>query len=265
MGNMGAVFLFEWKRSLTVPRLLGWAMMALFPVFIIGLIRASIQSHSPPPRELWVGFLFALIPMLVCMLGALLWATPVIATELERRSWVYLTIRPNGGTAVLLGKYLAAVTWVLPAALLGLTLAVPLTITANTDPMDALKLWWAIARLVCLACPAYSAIFLLLGIINPRRAMVLAVAYSLLFELIISFLPAVINKVTVQYRLRALLIDWCDLPLPSERNQGVLALIGETSPFIHVLVLMALPPVLLVGAVTLLRRSEFSSAAESDV
>ncbi len=148
MGNIGAVFCFEWKRALTTPRLLGWVTLALFPVFIVALLRIPGES---PPREVWIGFLFALIPMLLSMLGALLWTTSAIATELECRSWVYLTIRPNGGTAVLLGKYLAAVTWVLPAALLGLTLAVPLTITADTREGDPLLFggrWrgWSVCR-----------------------------------------------------------------------------------------------------------------------
>ncbi len=266
MGNIGAVFCFEWKRAFTWQRLLGWATLALFPVFIIGLMRVTIQmAGNTPPRELWIGFLFALVPMLVSMLGALLWTTTAIATELERRSWVYLTIRPNGGTAVLLGKYLAAVTWVIPAALLGLSLAIPLTITPITRDGETWQLWWAMARLVCLSGPAYSAIFLLLGTINPRRAMVLAVAYSLIFELVISFVPAVINKLTIQYRLRALMVNWCEVIPPQGTETGVLALIGNSSPTEHVMVLLLLPPVLLAVSVAVLRWSEFSAAAESDV
>ena len=119
MGNVGAVFLFEWRRSLTVPRMAWWLVLAGFPVFIIGLIRFTVDAASPAsrsgvdevPRELWVGFLFALGPMLVTMLGTMLWVTPALSAELERRSWVYLAVRPHGGRAVLLGKYLAAVTW----------------------------------------------------------------------------------------------------------------------------------------------------------
>lgn len=262
MGNIGAVFRFEWKRALTGPRLAGWITLVLFPVFIIALLRIP---GEPPPRNIWIGFLFALVPMLVSMLGALLWTTSAVATELERRSWIYLTIRPHGGTAVLIGKYLAAITWVIPAALLGLTLAIPLTATELTREGDSLLIWWGMVRLVLLSCPAYSAIFLLLGIVNPRRAMVLAVAYSLIFELVISFIPAIINKITVQYRLRSLMMKWCDVELPPEANQGVLALIGDTPPYQHVLILLLIPPVLLAASVALLRMREFTSAAESDV
>ena len=257
-GNVLAVFVFEWKRALTLPRMAWWAMLAAFPVFIVGLIRFT--AYQSPPRELWAGFLFALVPMLVSMLGTLLWAAPAISAELERRSWVYLTVRPHGSTAVLLGKYLAAVTWVIPPALVGLTIAVPL---AGTD--DGWRLWWAMFRLVCLACPAYAAIYLFLGTLMPRRAMVLAVAYTLIFELVIGFVPAVINELTVQYRLRALWAEWCDLPIRGGRESGALALIGDAPAWQHVVILLLLTPTLLVLSVVILRWSEFSSSAESDV
>ena len=241
MGNVGAVFVFEWKRALTVPRMAWWTVMTVFPVSMVALIRFTAQKN-PPPREFWAGFFFALFPMLVSMLGTLLWATPAISAELERRSWIYLTVRPNGGTAVLLGKYLAAVTWILPAAVVGVSIAVPLSVSneawslwwggagdawgdarLQTAIKEAWTLWWTMIRLVCLSCPAYAAIYLLLGTLMPRRALVLAVAYTLIFELLMGLIPAVINKMTFQYRLRALLFEWCDLPIPGGRESGALA------------------------------------------
>jgi ABC-type transport system involved in multi-copper enzyme maturation permease subunit len=255
---VGAVFLFEWKRALTLPRMAWWAVLAAFPVFLVCLIRFT--AHGQPPREFWAGFFFALFPMLTAMLGALLWATPVISAELERRSWVYLAVRPHGGAAVLLGKYLAAVTWIIPPAVLGLTIAAPLV-----SDGDGLRLWWTMLRLICLSCPAYAAVYLLLGTVMPRRAMVLAVAYTLIFELVISFVPAVINKITVQYRLRALLVDWLDLPFPTEGPGGALSLIGDAPAWRHVLILLLITPVLLTLSVAILRWKEFPSSAESDV
>ncbi len=238
-------------------------------MFIVGVIRFTIPTEpgrgfpdDEVKRQFWCWMLFALIPMLVSMLGTLLWATPAISAELERRSWVYLTVRPNGGTAVLLGKYLAAVTWVIPPALIGLSIAVPLA-----DSGDGGRLWWTMLRLVCLSCPAYGAIYLLLGTLLPRRALVLAVAYTLIFELIVAAVPAVINKLTIQYRLRALLVDWCQLSLtgPRGRQSGVLAFIGDEPVWQHVAILLLLPPVLILVSIAILRWSEFSSSAESDV
>lgn len=258
IGNVSAVFLFEWRRSLTWPRMAWWGVLAIFPVFIVGLIRFT--AYRSPPATNWTWLFFALIPMLVSMLGTLLWTTPAISAELERRSWVYLAVRPNGGTAVVLGKYLAAVTWVIPPALLGLTIAVPLASTG-----DGWRIWWTMVRLLSLSCPAFGAIYLLLGIVLPRRAMVLAVAYTLIFELVIAWVPAVINKLTIQYRLRAILVQWCDLSDLGVRESGVLALIGDDPAWHHVVILMLIPPALLLVAVTILRWSEFSASAESDV
>ena len=276
-----------------------WLVLAGFPVFIIGLIRFSITAgdvNDAPPRELWIGFLFALVPMLVTMLGTMLWMTPAISAELERRSWVYLTVRPNGGTAVLLGKYLAAVTWVIPPVLLGLTCAI-LIISPNAEEAEQIanarrhepaqpffinkhgqrqlipvlrelkpwQIWWAMARMVCLSAPAYAAVYLLLGTIMPRRGMVLAVGYSLLFELIISFVPAVINKLTVHHHLQALMLEWCELEIPPEFMSGAASLIGNSPTWHHIAILMLYPPILLAISVAVLRSSEFSSSAESDV
>lgn len=269
IGNVGAVFQFEWKRTLTIPRMAWWMLLASFPVFIMGLVRFNVPiqdevvtSGPRRPDELWRGLcawmIFALVPMLVSMLGTLLWTTPAVSTELERRSWVYLAVRPNGSTAVILGKYLAAVTWVIPPALVGLSIAVPLAETG-----DDFRIWRGMAGLVLLSCPAYAAIYLLLGVLMPRRAMVLAVAYTLLFELVISFIPAVINKITVQYRLRALAVDWCKLEIVGGR-QSTETLFGNESAWVHVTALICLTMALLVAAVVLLRLKEFSTSAESD-
>lgn len=263
IGNVAAVFAFEWKRALTVPRMAWWVALAAFPVFIVTIVRTIGPSPPPDQAELWrvlcAWLVFALVPMLVTMLGTLLWTTPAVSAEIERRSWVYLAVRPNGGTAVLLGKYLAAITWVIPPALLGLTIAVPLMGTH-----DDLRIYLAMAGLVLLSCPAYAAIYLLIGVVMPRRAMVLAVGYTLFFELIISFVPAVINKITVQYRLRALAANWCDLPILNGRQSGALVLIGDEPAWIHVTVLIGLTLMLLLISVLTLRVSEFSSSAESD-
>ncbi len=275
IGNVGAVFLFEWKRALTVSRMLWWLALAMFPVFIMGIIRINAFNVTPAERRaeegwqsVWRGLcawlIFALIPMLVSMLGTLLWTTPAISAELERRSWVYLAVRPRGGTAVLLGKYLAAVTWIIPPAILGLSVAVALAGFASLE--DSWRIWRAMAQLVLLSAPAYAAIYLLIGVILPKRAMVVAVAYTLIFELLISFVPAVINKMTVQYRLRSLAAEWCDISFTSSTGSATTAiwLIGTEPAWQHIAILMSITVTLLVLAVLILRTSEFSSSAESD-
>src|SRR5262245_15424448 len=114
LGSVAAVFFFEWRRAFTLARMAWWLVLALFPVLIVSMVRIALRGERMPD-EPWTVMLFMLIPMLVSMLGTFLWATPVISTELERKSWVYLAVRPQGTINVLLGKYLVALTWALSA------------------------------------------------------------------------------------------------------------------------------------------------------
>ena len=270
IGNVGAVMAFEWRRALRFPRVGWWCILTAFPVFIVILFRMSALRLPPRPidmeqweeewRQLCTWLLFALIPMLVSMLGTLLWTTPAVSAELERRSWVYLAVRPHGPVAVLLGKYFAGITWVIPPALNTLALALPMTSSG-----DASRIGWAMVRLIALSAPAYAAVYLLLGVLFPRRAMVVAVAYTLIFELVVSFVPAVINKMTIQYRLRGLTVSWCDLKLPVEFQSEALAFVGNEPVWQHVLILIGMTIFLLIAAVITLRLREFATSMESEV
>jgi ABC-type transport system involved in multi-copper enzyme maturation permease subunit len=258
MGNVWAVFLFEWRRALTASRIAWWVALATFPLILSILIETTVRE--PIPTEPWAVFLFALIPMVLSMLGTFLLTTTAVSAELERQSWIYLAVRPKGRTAVVLGKYLMAVTWVLPAALLAVTLVMPV-ISIESQ----FQIWWTIVRLSLLACPAYAAVYLFIGTIFSKRSMVVAVTYSLIFELIVSFVPAIINKFTVQYRLRSLLVDWADImPLNQGRPFQGLDLIGVAPAWQHVCLLWGYTALLLVAAILLVRFREYASTESGD-
>ena len=63
---------------------------------------------------------------------------------------------------------------------------------------------------------AYNAVFVLLGFIAPKRAMVLALMYGVVFEFILSFVPALVNEFTITYYLRSLVVGITDLEVPGE-------------------------------------------------
>jgi ABC-type transport system involved in multi-copper enzyme maturation permease subunit len=252
-----AVFFFEWRRAFTLARMGWWMVLALFPVLIVSMIRFALRGETLPD-EFWTGLLFALVPMLVSMLGTFLWATPVVSAELERKSWVYLAVRPMGTTNVLMGKYLVSMTWALSAALVGMFAAV-----AIMPAVDGTKIAWVVGRITLISCPAYAALYLLLGTLFPKRSMVIAVAYTLVFELIISFVPAIINTLTVQYRIRTLLLLWGDIPIHPEMN-ALLAFIGDPPAWEHVVVLVVYTIVALAASVGVVRSREFSTAEEGE-
>ena len=232
-----AVFVYEWQSSMTQGRMLMWAGLAGLPPAICLMVHTLKQRIAPEehlPVQFWEFLFFALTPMLVTMLGSYLWTTPAVSNEIERKSWVYLAVRPYGKTSLLLGKYLAAITWVLSAALVGLFIAVSIPEIESRQ-----QIVWLVARLTLLSCPAYAATYLFIGTLHPKRAMVIAVVYTVVAELLISFVPAIINQLTIQFRLRSLLIAWSSAIGQNRVNELLGAgLIGSVSPTTQVALLL---------------------------
>src|SRR5690606_31398647 len=105
--------------------------------------------------------------------------------------------------SMLLGKYLAAVAWALPVGLVSSTLSLLIM-----TPDGLLQLMWVMWRLVVLSCFGYAATFLLIGVLFPKRSMVVAIFYVFVFEVAMAMVPALVNLLTIQHRLRNLLIRW---------------------------------------------------------
>ena len=123
MEKVLAVFLFEWRRALTRPRIAWWIGVGVcFRRLIITLIRAERRFESSA-RVLGEQHVRS-----GSSAGHHARYVPVDRTGPFRPSWNARagSISPsgrNGANVVLIGKYLAAVTWVLPAALIGATLS----------------------------------------------------------------------------------------------------------------------------------------------
>jgi hypothetical protein len=84
---------------------------------------------------------------------------------------------------------------------------------------DALQVGGTLAGLAILAGLAYASLFCGIGCIVPKRAMLIAFSYTLIFEAVVAFVPAIINRLTIQYHLRCLLNRWVDLDVPEEGKQ----------------------------------------------
>lgn len=225
-GILGVVKL-EIQRSLTTARILAWLAMAIFPVMIVSLTAWQMSDFQTnlPAEEATFAFsmmLYVLLPQVVTPLGLLLWATPVVSSELEGQTWIYAVTRANGRRAVLLGKYIVAILWSSSTAIASATVAVPITGMPN-----ALQAWMVICFLVVLSAFAYAALFVLIGTLFQRRAMITAFVYMIGVEAFMSLIPATINQLTVSYRLRSILVHAMDLKV-SLANQRQQWFIDET-------------------------------------
>jgi len=183
-------------------------------LFTPALIQAAhLRSESYLSDPVLGSLVFFLITEVTCLLGLLLWGTPLILSELEANSWLYVAVRPGGRLHLLLGKYANAVLWVFMAAFTSMSLT---AISSRYIVADVFPLWAVVVILSALGSLSYGALFCLIAVAFPKRSMVIAVSYVLVFEFLVSFVPATINRLTILYRLRTLLMQWMgwmeDLP-----------------------------------------------------
>lgn len=199
--QIAATVAFEFRRSMTLSRLSIFLVLALFPPAIVG-INARLAGLEVAPVVIGVTVMMAGI------LAELLWATPIVYTELEGKTWLFLAVRPRGIAAVVLGKFLIAAAWTAAVCISGLTLSAGIAEAAGAP--DVPRLWGVFFILIMLAALAYAAVFALIGVLFHRRAMVFAMAYVLVLEVFIAQLPAIVNQITVRHHLTALAVKWLD-------------------------------------------------------
>ncbi len=257
-----AVFRFELSRALTTVRMLFWVAMVCFPPLLVTL--TQLQTDNQPDLPDTVVTIFLLVPEVVCLMGLLLWATPAIHAELEGKTWSYLAVRPGGKGSVLLGKYLAAVAWTMPAALLSLVICLGLAPAIE----NKLNVGSVMTALVLLSCFTYGALYTLFSTLFLRRAMMVAVGYTFISEVLVGMVPAIVNQFTVQYHLRCLMGLWIRFDRLPISFRPVFGLTRSGTPesgpwWQHVLLLLGATAVLLTLAVTVLRRRELVTADDT--
>jgi ABC-type transport system involved in multi-copper enzyme maturation permease subunit len=252
--GIAATIRFEILRSLRPSRLIWWILLALFPLLVAEMFRSMEQQVLQDERE--VGFLlYVLVVRMLCPLSLLLWATPAIHAEIEGRTWGYIAVRPGGRTALLLGKYVAAVAWATVLGCLSVTLFL-----LRVFPQGWSTLWGLLVELVFFSSLTYGALYLLIGVLFLKRGMVIAVSYTLLVEVFLTLIPAVVNRATVDYRLRSLLFD--GLGLDVSRRRGWSSMTSDAGPYHQILVLGIYAGVLLLAAFLFLRRRQLVVAEE---
>lgn len=278
---------FDLTRSLRPGRVAIVFVLSMFPPSI-ALITTLNGAYVLAPIVIGV------TTMMVGVLALLLWATPVVYQEMEGKTWTYISVRPEGKVSLLLGKYLMAVVWAICVCWIAMTLAVTITevlhntldpdITQKFGPTQqsevdnpdgapsvglptAFDIWWVYTVLIVLAAFSYAALFLLFGVIFHRRSMVLAVAYIIFFEFGVAFVPAVVNKITMQHHLTSMAVKLLGIDALFEAENidpEVIETIGIAEPLWHnVAFLVAFPLLVMGGTIFLIRNGEYITADEN--
>ncbi|MEZ6107705.1 MAG: hypothetical protein R3B96_16700 [Pirellulaceae bacterium] len=169
----------EFERSLSAGRLSVMACLAMFPPCITLI---SILG------SLGGGQFFQVIDIFICRtllyrlcLASLIWSTTVVTAELEGKTWAYSASRPGGRIAIAIGKYLVSCLWTAIVTILAVTGSL-LVRSVLIGGGNELQTWLILVSAGFTATFAYGSVYLLLGAIFQRRAMVAAIVYGLLFE-----------------------------------------------------------------------------------
>ena len=95
--------------------------------------------------------------------------------------------------------------------------------------------------------------------------MVLGIIYAIVFEMALALVPAAVNLLTVQYRLRCLLVRWMNMDVAMVEDYPVFSeYFGDESSLWHVGALLAMTIFYLAVTAALLHYREFTSASETD-
>jgi ABC-type transport system involved in multi-copper enzyme maturation permease subunit len=251
-----ATALFELARSLTPGRFASSLVLGLFPPCMLGLIMLASRMTAE------VEVVIMITVFLVILLSLLLWASPVVYAELEGRTWIYLASRPKGRYSTVLGKYVIAVYWSFAISWGSMTVCLLINEYFAHKPNETFRAWAIFSFLIALACPTYAAIFVFLGALFHRRAMVFCAGYILLSEIVLANVPAVVSRFTVRFHLLGLAIDLFDrkqwMPDPAMR-----AIFNRQPMWMDITCLMLFMVVFLAATMWALRTREYLTADEA--
>ena len=190
---------------LSLPTLL------LLAVLGAGGLRLSVDGENAYQTIAFTVFLYMMYPQALSMLATLLYGGSLLAGEIEDKTLAYLFTRGLPRWKVLAGKYLATATVLTAMVMLGMSVSFVLC----GAPMG-IRTWLALAAAIVAACFTFTAIFCLLGLLVPRRAIPIGVFYALVVEFALSTIPAMVNELTATYYIRSLAWRIADIPLPAD-------------------------------------------------
>jgi ABC-2 type transport system permease protein len=169
------------------------AVTAIAPILAIAI-------RDPSPVVLVRIVAFVLLPFLLPLLAVSL-GSGLLYDEAEEGTLTFLFTTPVSKSAIVLGKWAAALGtgWAVAALSLGLTLAL------SPVPLDGMgpfvrACWLA----VLIGYPAYLGVFTLLGALF-RRGFLAGLIYAYGYEIVVSHIPGGAKRLSLLYFLRSLL------------------------------------------------------------
>ncbi len=205
-----ALFRMTVARLVRGRRLIVLALLYSLPIAIALLAQRYNPNYDPEDMEL--GLIFGLIPQTLLPLTALVFASGMIADEVEEQTLTYLLIRPLPRPMIYATKLTA--TWTVTAMLAAFFTTITYAVVFQFDraQLGAVfpgRVLQTIA-LMLLALAAYGSLFGLVSLFF-RAMLAIGVAYIFVVEGLFANIEFVIRHVTIMYQFRVAAIRWLDL------------------------------------------------------
>jgi ABC-2 type transport system permease protein len=201
-----SIFTVSFRGLARGRRLLVVGLLLAVPAL---LALAYVASEPQPDGKLFAMQLFGNLVLPVLMpLTTLLFASSALGSEIEDRTLIYLTLRPVSRLAVAVGKWLAAAA--LSIALVEVALALMYLIAAQRTsgaPAEATADHGLAALLEAGlgGALAYAGLFLLVGVLAPRRGLLIGFVYVLAWEGLAAGLSGALATFSVRRYVQAVL------------------------------------------------------------
>jgi ABC-2 type transport system permease protein len=215
------------RQHLHGRRWLVMAVLFLLPSGLAVLIRATEPDVASIELEFWLAF--SLIPHALLPIVALAYAAGIIQDEQEEQTLTYLLIRPIPRWAIYSVKLLASLT----TTVLLTTVFTALTFVAiyagsQSDMPDVSQRCLMTIGMHDLAVIAYCCLFGLTSLLT-KRALLLGIMYSIIFEGLLANMPFGVRLITIIYYSRS--IAYQSLPFKSTEAGRTVNLAAEAWNF----------------------------------
>jgi ABC-type transport system involved in multi-copper enzyme maturation permease subunit len=225
-----------------------WACAALLALPVLGAAAAALAGQWGRGLfdnlvELYTLFLIPFVPALL--------AAPVVADEIEQKTFTFVFARPAPRSALVLGKFAATTA---PAALAtALSLSFVWLIAMARFPSDyaeTLPHFLRVEAAAVLGVAAYAALATALGTLFTRHPFVAVAGYILVIEAGLGSAPIVLNLGAIAWHLRNL----------AERVQPVNDSFALPVPaLVSAAIVLVATPALLAVAIWRVRSAEYRS------
>lgn len=252
--NVQAVFSFFFFLGRRARRFKGFVFLGLLPVVFAVIAGIMLIGRSLELTFVLTDILVAYDIQFLAVLLSLFYGVSVCSEEIEGRTLSYLTTRPITKTAIVLGKYAAALA--LSALIVGTGLTAAFLILAGKGIVNP-AVWVTLLQylgVLILSLAAYTSFFVFLGVVL-KKSVLFGLAYGFGWETVIQYFPGSTQKFSIIHYVKSLLPS--AVPVKAGKFSFLTFRLEPSDPLTAVLSLLAITAVFLTLACLVWSRREY--------